>query len=186
MNRTWIRGVTAGIGASMALAVAGIVGPQIAHGAESRVDWNQPIPLAEQQSAMHWTLPDAGRFLRRAHRAPRHVTHHASRSTYRSPLSGSPQTVAHALMLRAGWSESQWTCLDALWTRESSWNIYASNGGSGAYGIPQALPGSKMASYGADWRTNPVTQIRWGLWYIGATYGSPCNALAHSNAYGYY
>jgi hypothetical protein len=104
----------------------------------------------------------------------------------RSPLVGSPRTIAHALLLRRGWGEGQWGCLDALWSRESGWRIYASNGRSGAYGIPQALPGSKMAAMGADWRTNPVTQIRWGLWYIGNTYGSPCNALAHSNATGYY
>ena len=162
----------------------------MANGAESKVDYNRPISVAEQQAAMHWDLPNAGKFLRRMHPVRHHTAHHvsqhASRSTYRSALTGSPQTVAHALVLRAGWSESQWSCLDSLWMRESGWNTYASNGGSGAYGIPQALPGSKMATYGADWRTNPITQIRWGLWYIGATYGSPCNALAHSNAYGYY
>jgi hypothetical protein len=110
--------------------------------------------------------------------------HRASRTVTRAPLS--PQSYAYALLLNDGWSQQQWSCLDALWTRESGWNTYASNGSSGAYGIPQALPGWKMSSFGSDWRTNPYTQIRWGLWYIGASYGSPCNALAHSNSYGYY
>jgi hypothetical protein len=109
-----------------------------------------------------------------------------SRAVRRSPLTGSPRTIAHTLLLRRGWSEAQWGCLDALWTRESHWRTGAANGRSGAYGIPQALPGSKMATMGSDWRTNPLTQIRWGLWYIGASYGTPCNALAHSNRYGYY
>ncbi len=85
-----------------------------------------------------------------------------------------------------GWSAGQFSCLDPLWTRESGWNPYASNAGSGAYGIPQALPGSKMASAGADWQTNPATQIRWGLGYIQATYGSPCGAWGHEQGYGWY
>jgi len=90
------------------------------------------------------------------------------------------------MVLRQGWSESQWGCLNTLWTRESGWNTYATNSSSGAYGIPQALPGYKMASAGSDWRSNPITQIRWGIGYIASKYGSPCNALSHSNSYGYY
>lgn len=70
----------------------------------------------------------------------------------------------------------QFRCLDNLWTRESHWNYKAGNPSSGAYGIPQALPGSKMKSAGADWRTNPITQVKWGLKYINARYGSACNA----------
>ena len=66
--------------------------------------------------------------------------------------------------------------------RESGWNVYADNPSSSAYGIPQALPGSKMASAGADWATNPVTQIRWGLGYIQDRYGSPCGAWGHSQS----
>lgn len=85
-----------------------------------------------------------------------------------------------------GWSSSQFSCLVSLWARESGWNIYASNPSSGAFGIPQALPGSKMASAGADWQTNAATQIRWGLGYIQQTYGSPCAAWDHSEAAGWY
>ena len=109
----------------------------------------------------------------------------ASRAHVRQALTGSPQTIAHAMVLNRGWSESQFSCLVTLWNRESGWNTYAANP-SGAYGIPQALPGSKMATMGSDWRTNPVTQIRWGLSYIAASYGTPCVALSHSYRYNYY
>ena len=80
----------------------------------------------------------------------------------------------------------QFGCLDKLWNRESSWNPAARNPSSGAFGIPQSLPGSKMASAGADWQTNPLTQVRWGVDYIKRSYGSPCGAWAHSQATGWY
>jgi hypothetical protein len=85
-----------------------------------------------------------------------------------------------------GWGSDQFRCLDLLWTRESGWRANAYNASSGAYGIPQSLPGSKMASAGADWRTNAATQIDWGLSYISSRYGSPCEAWAHSEAYNWY
>ena len=85
-----------------------------------------------------------------------------------------------------GWGDTQFAALDKLWTRESNWNYKAENASSGAYGIPQSLPGSKMASEGADWRTNPETQIRWGLKYIKDRYGSPVAAWNHSEAVGWY
>jgi hypothetical protein len=97
-----------------------------------------------------------------------------------------PRTIARALLAEFGFSESQFGCLDSLWERESKWNVYADNPNSSAYGIPQALPGSKMASAGADWATNPVTQIRWGLGYIEDRYGSPCGAWSHSQSNGWY
>ncbi len=100
--------------------------------------------------------------------------------------SGSPQQVALAMLGSFGWSSSQFSCVVSLWARESGWNIYASNPSSGAFGIPQALPGSKMASAGADWQSNAATQIRWGLGYIQQTYGSPCAAWDHSEAVGWY
>jgi hypothetical protein len=80
----------------------------------------------------------------------------------------------------------QYSCLVKLWERESNWRVNASNSSSGAYGIPQSLPGTKMASEGADWLTNPETQIRWGVKYIKARFGSPCGALAHSDKFGWY
>jgi hypothetical protein len=99
--------------------------------------------------------------------------------------SGNPQQIAAAMLGSYGWSSSQFGCLVSLWNAESGWNIYASNP-SGAYGIPQALPGSKMASAGPDWQSNAATQIRWGLGYIKSTYGSPCAAEAHEQADGWY
>jgi hypothetical protein len=81
---------------------------------------------------------------------------------------------------------TQFSCLDKLWTLESGWSVTETNSSSGAYGIPQSLPGSKMASAGADWRTNPYTQIDWGLGYIHSRYGTPCAAWAHSLAHNWY
>ena len=83
-----------------------------------------------------------------------------------------------------GWGA--WKALRLLWTRESGWRADAYNASSGAYGIPQSLPGSKMASAGADWRTSAATQINWGLGYIDGRYGSPCAAWAHSEAVNWY
>lgn len=97
-----------------------------------------------------------------------------------------PRALAQPMVAARGWGDSEFQCLVTLWNRESGWNPYAMNTSSGAYGIPQALPGSKMASAGADWQTNPVTQITWGLNYITGRYGSPCSALAHSNSVGWY
>jgi hypothetical protein len=87
-----------------------------------------------------------------------------------------PRAAARALLGDYGFSDSQWGCLDNLWNGESGWRYTAQNSSSGAYGIAQSLPGSKMGSVGADWRTNPVTQIKWGLQYIRSSYGTPCGA----------
>jgi len=84
-----------------------------------------------------------------------------------------------------GWGDDQFACLVSLWNKESGWRVNAANG-SGAYGIPQALPGSKMASAGADWETNPATQIAWGMGYIAGRYGTPCGAWDHSESVGWY
>ena len=86
----------------------------------------------------------------------------------------------------AGWTGGQWQCLNWLWTRESGWQMVWNRQGSGAYGIPQSLPASKMASAGADYMTDPVTQIRWGLGYIRSTYQTPCGAWAHETQFGWY
>ena len=87
---------------------------------------------------------------------------------------------------RYGWGDGQFSCLSSLWNKESSWNYQAYNASSGATGIPQALPGSKMATAGSDWRTNAATQIRRGLDYISRAYGSPCSAWSHSQAVNWY
>lgn len=102
------------------------------------------------------------------------------------PDPGSAQAIAYAMLQSMGLGDGEYSCLVALWDRESHWNVYAHNTSSGAYGIPQALPGEKMASAGADWATNPVTQITWGLGYISGRYDTPCGAWAHSEDKGWY
>jgi hypothetical protein len=91
-----------------------------------------------------------------------------------------------ALMLDEGFAIDQFPCLNKLWNKESGWNAHAENKGSGAYGIPQALPGRKMSSAGSDWQTNPATQIKWGLGYIKGRYKTPCGAWSTSENTGAY
>jgi hypothetical protein len=100
--------------------------------------------------------------------------------------SGSPRQIAQATLGSFGWSSSQFSCLNPLWEHESRWSVTAANPGSGAFGIPQALPGSRMSSAGPDWQTSAATQINWGLRYIRDTYGSPCAAWSHEQATGWY
>jgi len=102
------------------------------------------------------------------------------------PDPNTAQSTAYSLMASFGFSpQTYFGCLLDLWNRESGWRYDAENA-SGAYGIPQALPGSKMSSAGADWQTDPATQIKWGLGYIKALYGNPCGAWAFEEANGYY
>ena len=107
-----------------------------------------------------------------------------------APATGAPnpaaaQAIAAKMVAARGWGADQMSCLTSLWNKESGWNVYAYNP-SGAYGIPQSLPGSKMATAGSDWQTNPATQITWGLTYIAAVYGNPCGAWGHSQAFNSY
>ena len=108
-----------------------------------------------------------------------------------APVAGTPdpdtaQAIGYQKVLERGWGTDQYDCLVSLWNKESRWNTYAQNRSSGAYGIPQALPGEKMATVAPDWQTNPATQIEWGLRYIQGRYGSPCGAWAHSQARNWY
>ena len=96
------------------------------------------------------------------------------------------QDIASGMMESYGWNQDEFNCLVSLWDRESGWDASAYNASSGAGGIPQALPASKMASAGADWATNAGTQIAWGLGYINGRYGTPCGAWAHSESSGWY
>lgn len=99
---------------------------------------------------------------------------------------GARATARRMAAERYGWGEGQFSCLSSLWQKESGWNYQAYNRNGGATGIPQALPGSKMASAGADWRTSAATQISWGLDYIKRAYGTPCSAWEHSRAVNWY
>jgi hypothetical protein len=100
--------------------------------------------------------------------------------------SGSPEQIAQRMLGQFGWSSSQFSCLQPLWEHESGWSVTAENPASGAYGIPQSLPGAQMSSAGADWHTSAATQIRWGLTYIHGRYGSPCGAWSHEESENWY
>lgn len=99
---------------------------------------------------------------------------------------GAKEVAEIILTQEYGFGESQFACLDSLWTRESHWNYKAHNYRSGAHGIAQALPAEKMSVVGTDWRTNPVTQIRWGIRYITIRYDTPCKAWSYFKARNYY
>ena len=103
----------------------------------------------------------------------------------RTPL-GAKKVAKSILLNEYGFSEKEYKCLNSLWTKESHWNYKARNKNSGAHGIAQALPASKMNVVSTDWRTNPVTQIRWGLRYISIRYETPCKALAKHKRSNYY
>lgn len=155
--------------------------------------WAQQSAAAQQNSRLQTGGPAAS--AAEPGRAATHAVAAADTAAHRRAVqaaapapaqpSGSPQQIATAMLGSFGWPASEFGYLNDLWTRESGWNPTAANA-SGAYGIPQALPGSKMASAGADWQTNPATQIRWGLGYIKGLYGSPCGAWSHSQATGWY
>jgi hypothetical protein len=119
------------------------------------------------------------------HSAPKPAAPSGSAPRAGIPSPGSAQAIALSILTAEGMGEDQYSCLVSLWNRESHWNVTAENP-DGAYGIPQALPGSKMGSAGPDWQTNATTQINWGLGYISGRYGTPCGAWAHSQATGWY
>jgi hypothetical protein len=101
--------------------------------------------------------------------------------TYAPVTSGSARAIAQSIV-----PSGQFGCFDWIIQRESGWNIHATNPSSGAYGLPQALPGSKMASAGSDWQNNPATQIKWALGYMDSRYGSPCGAQSFWQSHGWY
>ena len=129
------------------------------------------------------------------HKKHHRIKHHHARKhrarghrgrEHHGRLHGSPWQIAGSLMPAYQWSSWQFHYLNLLWMRESGWNRFAFNHSSGAYGIPQAVPGDKMASAGADWRTSARTQIIWGMGYIRARYGDPWSAWQHEVRYGWY
>jgi hypothetical protein len=151
--------------------------------AEKAADSRAAELLADQQAAERQADQQAA-----AQAAPAGQSSGTSGGTGSSATqpSGSPQHIALAMLGSFGWSSSQFGCLQSLWNVESGWNVYAQNPSSGAYGIPQALPGSKMASAGPNWQSNAATQIRWGLGYIKGVYGSPCGAWSQEQSSGWY
>ena len=133
---------------------------------------------AAQSGAAAAAAAEAARLEAERQAAADRAARDAARASVLANAQANPKAAAQALVAQHGWNDAQFQCLVKLWTKESNWNFRATNRSSGAYGIPQALPGSKMATVAADWRTNPVTQITWGLGYIKGRYGSPCSAWA--------
>ncbi len=124
----------------------------------------------------------AARIAQERKAAAQRAAREAERKRLVADAVANPKAAAQALMGDYGFGADQWGCLEQLWIGESGWNYRAENTSSGAYGIPQSLPGSKMGSVAPDWRTNPVTQIKWGLEYIKQSYGTPCGALNSWNS----
>jgi hypothetical protein len=156
--------------------------------AEASTDQPRKPPVSRAEGGARFDVPDAV-ILEQLRRAAERIAQNYTAPPTPTPVDIDPGTnraLGYQLMLDFGFGEDQWQYLDQLWIRESGWNHLADNPTSSAYGIPQSLPGSKMAVVGDDWRTNPETQIRWGLAYIAARYGTPESAWAHSERHGWY
>lgn len=162
-------------------------GPEEPSDPETGTDRPQREPTGGEGGA-RFDVPDAV-ILEQLRRAAERIAQNYTAPASPTPVDIDPGTnraLGYQLMLDFGFGEQQWKYLDALWHRESGWNHLAENPSSGAYGIPQSLPAGKMAVVGDDWRTNPETQIRWGLAYIAARYGTPEKAWAHSERHNWY
>ncbi len=131
---------------------------------ETEPTWPTLLEMNERSSVMAWDMLMVSVMMKKVEQA-------------RTPK-GAKKVAAELAKERYGWGRYQFSCLNTLWTKESNWNYKARNRRTGAHGIPQALPATKMEVTGTDWRTNPVTQIRWGLHYIDVRYETPCKALA--------
>lgn len=132
----------------------------------------RPPTVAVQQTVKSLALPEANQALAGA--------------LTRKVAPTDPREIAQAMLPAYGWGSAEYACLDYLWISESDWDPTAVNSSSGAYGIPQSLPPAKMGRAGDDWRTNPATQIAWGLWYIDVSYGTPCSAWSFKQANNFY
>lgn len=202
MNRTTIRGIAVATGVAAASSVMAVGAATVSGWADERASEPAVTTLGPWPAAAAVTRlgPPAGRKAQlikerqreRAAKAARQArearqAHERASRAVRPVFTGDPRRIGASLAAsRYGWGADQFSCLDSLWTRESGWNPRATNPSSGAYGIPQALPGSKMSAYGADWQDNPVTQIEWGLAYIEGRYGTPCGAWSSFQAQGWY
>ena len=145
-------------------------------GAVSRSQARQPLSQALAERRDHTVESDAA--------STAGTAAHTARAA--SIVPDDPRAIAESMLSDYGWDSSEMSCLDDLWVSESGWDVYATNPTSGAYGIPQALPAAKMATAGSDWRTNPATQIEWGLDYIESSYGTPCGAWDFKQGNGWY
>jgi hypothetical protein len=150
-----------------------------------RIAAEQAAAAAAAQAAAEQAAAEAAAAADTSSAAPQQASGGSRPSAPTDPTGA--QAIARDMMAsKYGWGSDQFGCLVPLWDRESGWNVNAYNSSSGATGIPQALPGSKMATAGDDWQTNPATQISWGLGYIADRYGTPCAAWDHSESVGWY
>ncbi len=197
MSRTWIR--NASLLAAAVTGAAGVLGIDIASGLRTPAQGatsvsSTAIALPTRGTVKARTIENARLAQQRAEAtrraaeqrlaARRAAAARASRSERATSPSGA-RALGRQMTAGHGWSAAQFTCLDTLWTNESGWRLHAQNP-SGAYGIPQALPGTRMSTVGSNWRDSAATQIRWGLAYIDARYDSPCGALQHWRSHRWY
>lgn len=139
---------------------------------ETEPTWPTLLEMSDRSSMLSWDMLMVSVMMKKVEQA-------------RTPK-GARSVAADMAKEKYGWGKYQFSCLNALWTKESNWNYRARNKRTGAHGIPQALPATKMEVTGTDWRTNPVTQIQWGLHYIDVRYETPCKALAKFKRSRYY
>ena len=139
---------------------------------ESEPTWPTLLEMSDRSSMLSWDMLMVSVMMKKVEQA-------------RTPK-GARSVAADMAKEKYGWGKYQFSCLNTLWTKESNWNYRARNKRTGAHGIPQALPATKMEVTGTDWRTNPVTQIQWGLHYIDVRYETPCKALAKFKRSRYY
>ncbi|MFT4124144.1 MAG: lytic transglycosylase domain-containing protein [Microbacteriaceae bacterium] len=173
--------------AATALVLVPVVDPSEAFALSAEADFEATYGVRDAQTLLVGDAADSAAIDRGDYTVTEAEVQEAEESVpaVGTPDPGSAKAIAYDMVADRGWSEKQYACLVALWNRESHWNVYAANS-NGAYGIPQALPGSKMASAGSDWKTSAKTQITWGLGYITGRYGTPCVAWAHSESTGWY
>ena len=139
---------------------------------ETEPTWPTLLEMSDRSSMLSWDMLMVSVMMKKVEQA-------------RTPK-GARSVAADMAQEKYGWGKYQFSCLNTLWTKESNWNYRARNKRTGAHGIPQALPATKMEVTGTDWRTNPVTQIQWGLHYIDVRYETPCKALAKFKRSRYY
>lgn len=139
---------------------------------ETEPTWPTLLEMSDRSSILSWDMLMVSVMMKKVEQA-------------RTPK-GARSVAADMAKEKYGWGKYQFSCLNTLWTKESNWNYRARNKRTGAHGIPQALPATKMEVTGTDWRTNPVTQIQWGLHYIDVRYETPCKALAKFKRSRYY
>ena len=154
------------------LAPAPVADLRAAIPGETEPTWPTLLEMNERSTVMAWDMLMVSLMMKQVEQA--------------RTGKGARKVGAEIAKEKYGWGKYQFSCLDTLWTKESNWNYRARNKRTGAHGIPQALPATKMEIMGTDWRTNPVTQITWGLHYIDVRYETPCKALAKFKRSRYY